>query len=145
MPNFTEFEETWIGKGMQFENTFSIDNGRVIYNAGAQRLHQSIFVILSTAIGERFMLPEFGSNLHKLVFEQNDYILKDLIQLYVKQALAKWEPRIEVVSVDVASEVEGNTLPVNISYKIKNTNLTGNYVYPFKKNAQPLGGEMDYE
>ena len=145
MAKITEFEETWIGKGMQFRNTFNTDTGQIISNAGASRLHQSIFLILSTAIGERFLVPDFGSNLHKRIFEQNDYILRDLIQLDVKQALAKWEPRIEVISVEVQSESEGNTLPVNISYRIKSTNMIDNYVYPFKKNAQKLGGEIDYE
>ena len=145
MAKITEFEETWIGKGMQFRNTFNTDTGQIISNASASRLHQSIFLILSTAIGERFLVPDFGSNLHKRVFEQNDYILRDLIQLDVKQALAKWEPRIEVISVEVQSESEGNTLPVNISYRIKSTNMIDNYVYPFKKNAQKLGDEIDYE
>lgn len=145
MVSLTEFENTWIGRGTLFRNTFSTDTGRVLSNGGADRLHQSIYIILSTAKGERFMVPDFGSNLHLRVFEQNDYILKDLIQLDIREALGKWEPRIEILSIDIDSEVEGNTLPVSINYKLKGTNITGNYVYPFRRNAQSLGGEPDYE
>lgn len=145
LANLTEFENTWIGQGMKFRQTFNRDTGRVIANGGADRLHQSIYVILSTAKGERFLLPDFGSNLHLRVFEQNDYILKDLIQLDIREALGKWEPRIEILSIDIDSGVGGNTLPVSINYKLKGTNITGNYVYPFKRNAQSLGGEIDYE
>lgn len=145
MSNLTEFENTWIGKGMQFRNTFSIDTGKVVHNTGAERLHQSIYLILSTAKGERFFIPDFGSNLHLRVFEQNDYILKDLIQLDIREALGKWEPRIEILSIDIDSKVSGNTLPVSINYKLKGTNIVDNYVYPFKRSARPLGGESDYE
>lgn len=142
MPQSIDKVEDWIGSGVQFAHSFNPDSGRVIANKGADRLHQSIYIILSTIKGERFFLPEFGSDLHKLVFEQNDYILKDLLQVYIKEALAKWEPRIVVTAVEVLSEQEGNTVPVSISYRIKKSNVTGNYVYPFERAARPLGGEV---
>lgn len=144
MDNFTNFEKTWIGKGMQLNSTFSKDTGKIKYNSGSDRLHQSIYIILSTAKGERFMIPEFGSNLHKRIFEPNDFVLRDLIILDVKEALGVWEPRIEVLAVDVLSKKQGNTLPVSIRYRVKQTNMIDNYVYPFKLSGRALGGEEDY-
>ena len=88
--------------------------------------------------------PVFCINLHKRIFEPNDFVLRDLIILDVKEALGVWEPRIEVLAVDVLSKKQGNTLPVSIRYRVKQTNMIDNYVYPFKLSGRALGGEEDY-
>jgi phage baseplate assembly protein W len=145
--NQLEFDNKWVGKGIQMPNPFNLDTGGLTINTGSARLHQSIYYILSTIPGERLFLPDFGSKLYLLVFEQNDYILRDLIQVYIKEALAKWEPRITVVAIEPKEDEDGdgNTIPVSIIYRIKSTNMLDNYVYPFKKGAYQLGGEVIYE
>lgn len=142
--NQSDFDDKWIGTGMKMSKPFNPNTGGVIENTGSDRLHQSIFYILSTIPGERFFLPEFGSKLYLLLFEPNDYILKDLIQVYVKEALDRWEPRITVLSVE-AQEEDNNVVPVYISFRVKATNMVDNYVYPFRRNAMQLGGEINYE
>ncbi|MCM1220754.1 MAG: GPW/gp25 family protein [Lachnospiraceae bacterium] len=142
--NQADFDNKWIGTGMQMTKPFNANTGGIVTNTGADRLHQSIFYILSTIPGERFFLPEFGSKLYLLLFEPNDYILRDMIQVYVKEALDRWEPRITVLSVEVQEE-DDNIVPVVISFRIKATNMVDNYVYPFRREAMPLGGELNYE
>ena len=129
----------WIGVGTQFEGTFNKYTGGVNINTGTTRIEQSIWMILSTIKGERFFLPEFGSDLDKCLFEQNDEILKTRVRLEVNTALAKWEPRISVLSVEPITQENSNELPIVISYKVKGTNMVGNYVYPFKRSVMQLG------
>lgn len=143
--NQNEFDNKWIGKGMQMPQPFNSTTGDIDTNTGTDRLHQSIYYILSTIPGERFFMPEFGSKLYLVLFEPNDYITSDLIQTYVKEALDRWEPRIEVISVDPQNIGEDNVIPVMITFRIKATNMIDNYVYPFKKEAERLGGDISYE
>lgn len=142
--NQGDFDNKWIGSGMQMSEPFDPNTGGIVVNTGTDRLHQSIFYILSTIPGERFFLPEFGSKLYLLLFEPNDYILRDLLVEYITESLTRWEPRIEIISVE-PQETDDNTVPVSITFRIKATNMIDNYVYPFRREVYRLGGEMSYE
>jgi phage baseplate assembly protein W len=142
--NQNDFDNKWIGRGMEMPYPFNPNTGGIQINTGSDRLHQSIHYILSTIPGERFFLPEFGSKLYLLLFEPNDYILRDLIQVYIKEALDRWEPRITVLSVE-PQDTGDTTVPVMITFRIKATNMIDNYVYPFRRDAQRLGGDVSYE
>ncbi len=82
-------------------------------------IRDSIFQILHTRKGERFFNREFGSNLHLLVFEPNDEILKDLVDIEVREAIEKYEPRVEVVKVETVAN--DNQISIVVVYKIKET------------------------
>jgi phage baseplate assembly protein W len=63
-------------------------------------INSSINFILNTSVGEYITLPEFGSELPRDLFEQNDFVLKSLIIRHVTDALTRWEPRISVFRVN---------------------------------------------
>lgn len=132
------YQEQIIGTGLQVPNTWDKYKLRTNYNSGVERINQSIKHILGTRVGERFFLPEFGSRLEELVFEPNDYILKDQLELYTNEALTKWEPRITVDRIDAEVEKGNNTVPIKIYYTLINSNITGNYVYPFNRESYQL-------
>ncbi len=52
-----------------------------------------------------------------------------LIGFEVRQALLRWEPRIEVLDVRVIPE--GERLLVDVDYHVRATNSRFNLVYPF--------------
>ena len=62
--NLAKVYRPLIGEGGQFNDMFSETKGNVNTNELFDRLDQSIFLILSTRLGERFFLPDFGSRLH---------------------------------------------------------------------------------
>lgn len=132
-----------IGSGLKTPDSFNLTSGRVDSNTGAERINQSICHILSTPIGFRFFLPEFGSRIHELVFEPNDYILEDMLELYVRESLTKWEPRIKVLEVRPHVIRFENEVPINITYNLVNTNSIYNYVYPFNRQVYELGNVDD--
>lgn len=132
-----------IGQGVQVPNMINVLTGGVVTNTGGSRINQSIYQILSTVPGERFFMPDFGSRLHELLFEQNDFILEDMIKLYVKEDLQKWEPRITVTYVNTV--IDEHTVNVSISYKLINQNVVNNYVYPFSRGTHPIVGGGYYE
>jgi len=100
--------------------------------SGERAIERSILCILSTAKGERRMRPQFGCGIHDLVFAPNDPTTAGLIQSQVLEALGWWEPRIEVVAVDVDADPDlAGLLMIEVRYRIKATNADRNLVYPF--------------
>jgi uncharacterized protein len=93
---------------------------------------ESIRIILSTAKGERRMRPQFGCDIHKIVFAPNNATSWGLAAHYVEEALGWWEPRIEVLEIDPHPDPSDNgRLLIDIKYRIKATNDERNLVYPF--------------
>ena len=104
--------------------------GRIAQARHEQRIEESVFLILSTARGERVMMPEFGCGIHDLTFSPNSPSAIAAIAGAVRTALVKYEPRIDVL--DVVTEAQGeNLLLIRISYRIRANNAMGNLVYPF--------------
>ncbi len=120
----------FLGTGLKFPIWYK--SGQFISSSGEELIKESIGIILSTAKGERVMRPDFGCGIHELVFAPNDTSTATLISIHVKEALLKWEPRIEVLDVTVIpDEKEQNKLNVNIEYRVRATNYRNNLVYPF--------------
>jgi uncharacterized protein len=100
--------------------------------SGDEDVRQSIHLILATAKGERVMRPDFGCGIHDLVFAAVNTQLIARVRREVEDALRTYEARIEVLSVAVATGgLAVGRLDVEIDYRVRTTNQTGNYVYPF--------------
>jgi phage baseplate assembly protein W len=97
----------------------------------AQKVRESILIILGTQHGERVMRPKFGCNLRSLVFAPNSAATANLARHYVEVGLGTWEPRIILDGVQVANDNEHGLLLINISYRLKSTYEPENLVYPF--------------
>jgi phage baseplate assembly protein W len=124
-------ENELIGKGLYFPLRPSSD-GKLSFLGGAEKIRQSILLILSTAPGERVMLPEYGCGIHELLFEANTAALRASVQSQVQEALTRWEPRIDVLNVRVEPGGEfANQLLIRIDYRVRANNSIFNLVYPF--------------
>lgn len=127
-------ENALIGKGIYFPLRPDRD-GKLSFLGGAEKIRQSIWLILSTAPGERVMLPEYGCGIHELLFEANTATLRASVQSHVQEALTRWEPRIDVLNVRVEAGGElANQLLIRIDYRVRANNSIFNLVYPFFLN-----------
>ena len=97
-----------------------------------ESIKESILLIVGTARGERAMRPTFGCGIHDLVFAPNDTTTAALVSFEVREALIDWEPRIEVLDIQVRPDAEeGNKLLIHLQYRVRSTNNVFNLVYPF--------------
>jgi phage baseplate assembly protein W len=123
-------EKDFLGIGLRFP--FRIEEGKLAWSKYEDSIRESVMLILSTALGERVMRPDFGCKLHELVFSPNDTSTASLAIFHVEEALKKWEPRIELIKVDAnADKKEGDRLNISIEYRVISTNTRYNLVYPF--------------
>jgi phage baseplate assembly protein W len=121
----------FTGNGWKFPPQIGA-SGQFAFSAGEQSIQESIWVILATARGERQMRPRFGCGIADLVFAPNNAATQGNVQQLVKDALTEWEPRIDVLDVNVgAAAGEENTLLIRVDYRIRANNAFGNLVYPF--------------
>jgi phage baseplate assembly protein W len=120
-----------LGKGLQRPVRINQYGGLAVARY-EEKVHQSIITILSTSKGERLMRPEFGCDIHSFVFASVDTATLTLIKSAVREALVRWEPRIDVNDVSVVMDsAGGNQLVITVNYTIRATNFAANLVYPF--------------
>jgi phage baseplate assembly protein W len=114
---------------------FSVDvnrQGGVATSSGEELVRESITIVLGTAPGERVMRPQFGCEIHELLFAPNNANTAGLAAHYCVEALTKFEPRITDVQADATpSEDEPNKLLIHIRYRIRQTGTVQSLVYPF--------------
>ncbi len=121
----------FLGRGWRFPVAINRTGG-VSSSAQEENIRESIFIILGTAPGERIKRPHFGCDIHELVFAPNNANTAGLAAHYCKDALRKWEPRIQNIEVSGQPSVEEpNRLDLHISYVVRATSEPGNLVYPF--------------
>jgi phage baseplate assembly protein W len=130
----------FLGRGWAYPLVGSGKGPR--WAGGADKIRQSIWLILSTAKGERPMLPDFGCGIHDLVFAANTAGLRGLVGAEVRDAITRWEPRVDVLDVQVETPDDArNRVIISIACRIRENNAALNLVYPFFLNeGVGLGG-----
>ncbi len=122
----------FLGVGWRFPIEVDAAAGEVEVAAYEEAIRQSIWIILGTARGERPMRPDFGCGIHDLVFAVGGATTSAAIADAVRDALIRWEPRIELLDVRAAHDVDRPTrLDVLVQYRVRTTNSVFNLVYPF--------------
>ncbi|MGH2478237.1 MAG: GPW/gp25 family protein [Ktedonobacteraceae bacterium] len=87
-----------------------------------EAVSQAILLLLTTSPGERVMRPEYGCQLHRLVFSPNDETTAGLAMHYVRQALERWEPRVEIVHLNAERNREyPEYLTISLAYQMRAT------------------------
>ena len=120
-----------VGRGWRFPPELD-ERGTVALVANENEIEQSIRIILGTAPGQRVMRPEFGCRIHELVFAPSNASTFGQADRFVRDALARWEPRINVQKVEVAPEQEDpSRLVISIEYSISELHNMRALVYPF--------------
>jgi phage baseplate assembly protein W len=112
----------FLGRGWAFPFRIDPSTGAVATSAHEDNIRESMTLILGTRPGERQMLPEFGCRVHEVMFTPNSQANASLVAYHVRAALARWEPRVEVVDVAAVPE-EGGKLSVAVRYRVKSTRV----------------------
>ena len=120
-----------LGSGIAFP--LQVDRrGGIALARDETDIEQAIELILATAPGERPMRPEFGCGVHDFVFDTIDASTIGKMELAIREALDRWEPRVIVETVEFdLDEIADGRLIIQIGYRIRVTNTIRNLVYPF--------------
>lgn len=106
--------------------------GRIALARRERDIEEAMQIILLTPKGQRVMRPEFGCEIHSLLFAPNDANTFNLASFFVRDALEMWEPRIEVQDVQTQPDPEyAERMLITIHYKVKSTYDQRTLVFPF--------------
>lgn len=125
-------EQQFLGAGWNYPTKLKKEEGQIELACYEESVRQAVWIILSTAPGERVMRPNFGCGIHDLVFAPNNPATASRVVGEVRRALLEWEPRIDLVSVQVEPQAgEPSKLLIRIEYRVRMTNNRFNMVFPF--------------
>lgn len=129
-----EDKKSFLGIGWGFPPEFSEDLNEIVMISNEEDIKSSLEILLSTRLGERVMVPDYGCNLEELLFEKLDRTLITYTKELIETAILYHEPRIDVIQIDVSETdpLEGK-LVIQIDYIIRATNSRTNMVFPFYK------------
>lgn len=124
--------KAFLGRGWKFPARVDLNTGKIALSEFEQDIREAIWIILSTAKGERVMRPEFGCGIHDLVFASINTATLALVESNIRETLARFEPRIELLNVNIsAAEAQNGKLLISMDYRVRQTNNEFNLVYPF--------------
>lgn len=124
-----------IGKGMKFPPSINPATGRFMVVDGAQAIKESIYIILMTQKTERFIRPDFGSNISSYTFMDTGITALNIMSRSITNDILNSEPRVDSVEVDIDSTSKKECLIINIRYRIRENNTVDNLVFPFYLDA----------
>lgn len=121
----------FVGRGLAFPLRTG-STGAVAMVEDTANVEEALRLIVATAPGERPMRPEFGCRIHDHVFAPINEATIGTLAFEVERAIARWDPRVDVESVDVYADddVEG-LLYIAVTYRVKANNDERNLVFPF--------------
>ena len=126
----------FLGSGWSFPPTFGQRGATLQIVSGESDIRESLYILLSTNLRERVLLPDYGCKLDDFLFEEINQALLTNISSVVREAILYYEPRIDVESVEIDESdnfTEGNLI-IQVVYRVKTTNSRYNFVYPFYIN-----------
>ncbi|MCI8848589.1 MAG: baseplate protein [Oscillibacter sp.] len=130
-------ERAFLGAGMKFPPQIDPGTGRFAVSAGTQSVRESVYLILMTNRGERWLEPEFGSQMLNYAFMDASPTMLRLLSDSLRDLLLRQEPRIREVEVEVDPAAKDGCLLVSIRYAVANSSTRDNLVFPFYLNAAP--------
>jgi Bacteriophage baseplate protein W len=118
-----DMPEDWAG--LSFSPT-----GGIEMVVGRESVRQAVLLLLSTRTGERVMRPDYGCDLHKLIFSPNDDTTAGLAMHYVRQAIERWEPRIVIERLDAGrDEAYPERLNILLEYRMSSSNTRDSLMF----------------
>ena len=93
-------------------------NGDLIALKNTNAIARALKNIVLTGRGEKFFDPDFGSGVSESLFENLDEVTALNIKDEIEYSIANYEPRVELINVDVIPDYDGNQYHVVIAYII---------------------------
>jgi uncharacterized protein len=120
-----------IGQGWAFPLRIN-GRGGIALAHGDEEVDGALRLILATAPGERVMRPEFGCAIWDHLFATADPNTLGVMEQAVREAVGRWEPRVELESVTARpDEDDPSCVRIELSYVVAASNGRRNLVFPF--------------
>ena len=105
-------------KDLSMSFKFNPLSGDLITLKNENAIARAVRNIVLTTPGEKFFDPDFGSSISEILFENVDDITAVSIEDEIRNCLGNYEPRVELIEVNVNPNYDENQFDVKITYRI---------------------------
>lgn len=120
-----------LGQGWRFP-ILPDERGELGYVDGDDNVEQSLEILLLTALGDRVMRPDFGTEAPRLVFAPGSRQNLRLLETTIREAVRDFEPRVDLLAARAEADAdEPWRVTVSIDYRVRRTNTRRNLVFPY--------------
>ena len=105
-------------KDLSISFKFNPLSGDLIALKNENAIARAVRNIVLTTPGEKLFDPDFGSSVSEILFENVDDITAVSIRDEIRSSLTNYEPRVELIDVEVEPNFDENQFDVLITYRI---------------------------
>ena len=105
-------------KDLSMSFKFNPLSGDLITLKNENAIARAVRNIVLTTPGEKLFDPDFGSSVSEILFENVDDITAVSIRDEIRSSLSNYEPRVELIDVEVDPNFDENQFDVLITYRI---------------------------
>ncbi len=129
--NEADMEHSFLGTGIKFPIQVNEVTGEFVMSSEEESVKESVYIILMTQKGERWLRPAFGSSILSYVFTDISLTRISMMEKEIARTIIDNEPRISQADVDIQPAMDQGCLIINLQYTIARTNRKDNLVFPF--------------
>ena len=95
--------------------------GDIATLTNVEAVKRSVRNLINTNFYERPFHPEIGSNVRSILFEPVSPIVASVLERHVKDVIENFEPRAELIDVQVSDNADANEYRVQIKFYVVNS------------------------
>lgn len=123
--------DEYIGSSIAFPFQIN-ESGKLFSVKGENSILSSCIEIITTPIGQRLFLPEYGCKISKLLYRTYTSGTKELIETVVSDAIETWEGRATFKKIEFdESGIDKGIVVLHIFVEVKATYEIISFTYPF--------------
>lgn len=130
-------EGRYAGRGIHFPIQVDKATGRICMSGEIQKVKESIYLILKTQKTERWLRPDFGSNLNSYTFMDTNLTMLNIMARELKESILSQEPRISELSVRMDPQGKPGFLLIDIEYTVNAAKIRDNLVFAMTSEHVP--------
>lgn len=89
--------------------------------------------LIHTRHYDRPFQPQIGCQIHTMLFDNLDVFATSLMEQTIRDTITKFEPRVELMAVNVTAQADQNEVFIEIVYKLRNTNTPNIFTTTFTR------------
>lgn len=110
---------------ISFPNIVNVINGNCQCSTETKSINECLGLLLTSSKGEFLGDPDFGTDIHRYIFDHNDVAMEEIVKSQILDAVSQYMDRIEMT--DISIEREDNLVRITLSYSIRNSNIGDEY------------------
>jgi len=122
-------------KTISFPDTVNLVNGNCQSSTGAKSINECLGLLLTSSKGEFLGDPDFGTNIHRYIFDHNGVAMVEIVKEEILNAVRAYMPRVQMTEDDIQIEQNDNYVEITLSYSLRNSNINDEYSLVYLKDG----------